>query len=129
MTTTTTTFDGTTLIVPAANDFVWPHPSFSGFPECCGPGPGVGNKAVPESILGMKVSPACWVHDWMWNNGENTWSNFHYSNAVFLCNLLEINEARGGNVILKTLRKPLILGWFTAVASIVGARNFFGLGK
>lgn len=119
-------FDGVGLIVPSEG-FVWPHLTFQGFPECCGVGRkgSIGQEAVPENILGLNVSPACCIHDWMFSAGEETWQNFHYANSVFLVNLLQINRERGGRWLLKKLRGPVILTWFAAVSSGVGAKNFF----
>jgi len=119
-------FDGTELIRPLG-EFRWPHPTFAGFPECCGSGSAqsLSQKAVPESILGMRVGPACCVHDWMFEHGPQTWQTFHYANSVFLANLLQINRDRGGMWLLRLLRKPIILSWFIAVSSTVGAQHFF----
>lgn len=121
-------FDGVQLIRPL-DGFAWPHPTFDGFPECCGAGPSgtISQEVVPESIMGLAVGPACCVHDDMFTRGEKTWQNFHYANAVFLVNLLQINRERGGNWLLKKLRGPIILAWFAAVSSGAGARNFFDL--
>jgi hypothetical protein len=116
-------FDGVSLIRPLG-DFRWPHPTFAGFPECCGAGQGAGNKVVPETILGLPVSPACCVHDWMFNHSPKTWGNFHYSNSVFLVNLLEINRTKS-NAIMRRIRGPIIFGWFAAVSSMAGSRIFF----
>lgn len=122
-------FDGVNLVRPLG-DFRWCHPAFDGFPACCGAGTAgtIGNDIVPESILGMKVSPACFVHDWMFNKAPRTWANFHYANSVFLVNLLEINRARGGSWFMRYARKPLILGWYAAVSSAAGSRIFFSIG-
>ena len=126
MTTIVERFDGVDLIRPL-NGFVWPHPTFDGFPECCGAGPSgsIGQEAVPETILGLDVSPACCVHDFMFTESQETWQNFHYANAVFLVNLLQINRERGGNWLLKKIRGPVILAWFAAVSSAAGAGHFF----
>jgi hypothetical protein len=119
-------FDGAQIIRPLG-DFKWPHTTFSGFPECCGIGRvgTVSQDIVPESILGLKVSPACFVHDWMFTYSPKNYQNFHYANSVFLVNLLQINEQRGGNWLKKAIRKPVILGWFAAVSSSAGVTAFF----
>jgi len=127
MTTIVERFDGVALIRPL-NGFMWPHHKFSGFPECCGAGEGMGEKVVPEKILDMSVSPACYVHDWMFLYGDRDWQGFHHANSIFLNNLLSINEKRGGNWFLRKLRIPLITGWFISVSSVAGAAKFFSLG-
>jgi hypothetical protein len=122
-------FDGVELLRPAG-DFRWPHPTFSGFPECCGPGPvgSIGNTLVPESILGLHMGPVCFVHDWMWGHGPLTWAAFHYSNSVFLTNMLETNKQRGGFLPIRVARMPMIFARYIAVSSPVGAARFFARG-
>lgn len=126
MNTISENFDGVQIIRPLG-DFRWPHATFAGFPECCGIGQvgTISQDIVPESILGLKVSPACYVHDWMFTYSPKNFQNFHYANSVFLVNLLQINEQRGGNWLMKSIRKPLILGWFIAVSSSVGGVSTF----
>jgi hypothetical protein len=116
-------FDGVSLIRPLG-DFRWPHPTFDGFPKCCGAGKGIGNDIVPETILGLNVSPACCVHDYMQDRAPRTWGGFHYSNAVFLVNLLEINRVKS-NWFMQKCRIPIIIGWFAAVSSVAGSKIFF----
>jgi len=127
VTTTQRPFDGTVLLAPDDPRFFWPHSTFAGFPPCCGPGAegDITEKAVPETILGLNVSPACWCHDWMQNYGPQTWQGFHHSNAVFLLNILAINRVRGGWWPARQLRLLPILSWYILVSSPVAAANYF----
>lgn len=127
MNTITEQYDGVNLIRPEGA-FEWPHPTFSGFPACCGPGANGGflEKVMPESILGLGVGPACWIHDWMQGHGPKTWQAFHHSNAVFLNNLLEINRVRGGWRPVRIMRVPVIVAWYEGVTSTAGVMNYFG---
>jgi len=131
MDTTTCRFDGVDLIVPAEDAFGWPCHDFNGFPSACGAGyqGAIRERLVPETILGLKVSPACWVHDWMWSSEHPTWQAYHHSNAVLLLNLLAINSARGGWWPVRQARLPLILAWYVAVSSPVGAVHYISGGS
>jgi len=33
----------------------------------CGPGDGIGDKLVPETLWGLRVTRACRIHDWMYS--------------------------------------------------------------
>jgi len=60
------------------------------FPDCCGAGSGIGEKIIPETIFGIRVSKACHIHDDCFDNGEATWADFHQSNYMFLRNIIAI---------------------------------------
>lgn len=124
MRTKLTVFDGVCLRIPGDN-FTWPHPTFSGFPSCCGPGQGLGNKLVPESILGVRLSPACFIHDEMFASEKKSWANFYYSNAVFMANCMEINRVKSKTRFRAWLRKPAIWTYVKAVNTGIGAKCFF----
>ena len=91
-------YDGVLLEVPYHPAFEWPTPGFAGFPACCGPGTtgSLGERIVRDRIRGIVLSPACWVHDFMWSEAEaRTEAVFHYTNSVFLRNMLAIIAVRG----------------------------------
>lgn len=121
-------FDGVSLRVPDTDCFVWPHPTFKGFPSCCGPGEGWGNRLVPERPFGINLSPSCYIHDEMFLWEDKTWLNFYYSNAVFMANCFEINRVQSKTKIRETLRVPLIYMYVKSVNTIVGAKLFFRKG-
>jgi len=122
-------FDGVDLRIPVSHLFFWPATTFDTFPTCCGPGEGWGDRLVPDSILGLKISPACWVHDRMFEAEEKTWNNYYYSNSVMLTNMLEINRVRGGNWLVRQIRKPIILCYLKGVTTMIGSKLFFRLEK
>ena len=122
MKTELTEFDGIKLVIPSEG-FEWPCSTFVNFPPCCGPGNGFGNLIVPETILGMPVSPACYVHDWMFRNLEKTWINFHAATSIFHTNLTQINEAYS-NVFMFHLRRLVILKWYLWTKSKIAFKIF-----
>jgi len=118
-------FDGCQMRVPA-DGFTFPCSTFKGFPTCCGAGK-VGDYFVPD-VIGvppLRVSPACCIHDWTWMFWEKTPANFRQSNRLFLENLWLINDYRGGNVVFKFQRMPLIWAYYIVVSSPVGMANFY----
>ena len=118
-------FDGVSLRVPDNDYFMWPHPTFKGFPSCCGPGEGWGNRLVPESVFRINLSPACWIHDEMFSWRDKTWINFYYANAVFMANCFEINRVKSKSKIRETLRIPFIYIYVKSVNTAIGAKLFF----
>ena len=119
-------FDGVDLIRPSGA-FMWPCSQFEGFPECCGPGENGGTfeRLVPEKVIGLVVSPACFIHDVMWSVKDKSWGAFHASNSVLLTNLLEINKKKGGYGLVQMARIPLIVAGFIAATSPVGAARYW----
>ena len=124
MLTTTTTFDGIQFVIPASG-FQWPHPTFKGFPTCCGAGK-VGDKVIPDSIWGVNISPACFIHDQMWALASADWCDFHMSNAILFVNLAAIIQARSANWATRDLRLARAATYLLAV-STVGAPIFWGM--
>lgn len=91
------------LLAPVGIKF--PSRFIQEFPSCCGAGDGIGNLVVPETILGLRVSAACFVHDYMWDHAEPTWKYFHYTNSIFGHNLAEIINTQSANSLMRMLRK------------------------
>lgn len=114
-------FDGVNLLVPDAPWFSWPHPAFDGFPACCGPGPTghLGEIFVPDKIEGLCISPACWVHDLMFQYGKGR-DEFTQANLTFLENMWRINEAHGGDILDKIDRVAEIYIYYSAVDTAAG---------
>lgn len=112
----------TTIIAPEGIEF--PSCFIDGFRSYCGAGRGIGDLVVPEKMYGLKVSPACFVHDKMWEMSKATWEDFHLSNGVFLTNLISIIESQSKNVVLKHLRLYRAVSYFNAVDTI-GAKIFW----
>ena len=121
MNTKLTLFDRVHLIVPNEG-FMFPHPTFKGFPTCCGSGD-KGDLLIPDTIYLLNISPACWIHDQMWVLAEPTWADFYHSNNVFLENMRLINEAKS-NFLMKNIRTPRIHLYHQSVNTI-GALLFW----
>lgn len=84
----------------------------------CGAGEGLGEKLVPDNILGLWVRPACSIHDFMQEIGE-THEDFKESNRVFHNNLYRIIDNKGG--WLKRPRYVVATGYYLAVSSPIGS--------
>jgi len=126
-------FDGVPLWTPSFG-FEWPHPTFDGFPSCCGVGSGGTflDRLVPDRLISLtafrrrvELGPACFVHDWMWRNTPATWKTFRESNRIFLQNMLFINSHLSQDNNEASGRVPVIYGYFLAVSSLTAAAVFF----
>ena len=102
-----------TFIVPES--YHAPYQTLKEFPASCGAGDGLGNTLVPETMWGLRISPACSVHDFCFEVSEGTWQDFHQSNYLFLRNLIAIIRAKSANTIMRRLRYKRALKYFTAV--------------
>lgn len=120
-------FDGVLLEVPDHPEFFWPHPTFEGFHDCCGPGaPGsITVRIVQDRPLGVIWSPACWVHDVTYSLGPKSRARFKQSNEVFFRNLLAVNAVRGRHLPVRRLRDLNTLAWHYYVAVDRGGWLFY----
>ena len=125
MDTSTILIEGCELIIPTSIKKFWPTQiAIDDFPSFCGAGNGFGDRIVPEKTIGLKVSPACFVHDLSWEICELSWAGFHQSNSIFLHNLQQIIINRSSSEILKMIRLYRAVTYFNAVDS-VGAHFFW----
>ena len=87
----------------------------------CGP-KGVGDKLIPDSVWGLKITDACAIHDWMFTifNDE---AGFRLANQVFLDNMTRINKEKTKWNWLMKLRSRRILKYYYAVKNF--GRVFF----
>lgn len=87
----------------------------------CGPS-GVGDRLVPDSVWGLKITDACAIHDWMFTvfNDEK---GFGLANQVFLDNMVRINKDKTKWGWLRKLRSRRILKYYYAVKNF--GRVFF----
>ena len=111
------------FIVP--DKFTFPFTKFSQCPDCCGPGNGIAEKIIPETMWGLCISPACYVHDHSWSLAKPTWGGFHAANSMFLHNLMAIVQTRSKSTFLKHLRLYRCVTYFDAVDSDIGADIFW----
>ena len=129
-------YDGVRLTVPMVNDepLHMPHNGFDDFGAYCGPGSGWGNALVPEDIYGICVSPACFIHDAMFDMAQATWTDFHHSNSVFFHNILNIIDhfdppVGDQKVEARHERYYRAVTFYTAVDSGFGPSIFWHLKK
>ena len=108
--------DGVELV--CRDDYDPPCDSLSFFPNCCGAGDGIGEKLVPDKILGVKISAACHSHDHCFEFGEPTWADFHQSNSMFIRNIINILRAKSKWRILGYFRILMAATFFYAVDSV-----------
>jgi hypothetical protein len=69
----------------------------------CGPGRGVLERIVPETVYGLCITPACAIHDFMYSVGEDDYDKID-ADDVFLNNMVRIIEAHTTSKILLCLR-------------------------
>jgi len=90
-----TMYDDVLMEIPEVPDFVWPTFSSKNFPPCCGAGGGWGEKLVPDSLIGINISPACFVHDWMYEYAPKDHDTFDQANSMMYRNILAIIAVKG----------------------------------
>lgn len=117
-------FDGVNLLVPDHPDFFFPVQTFKGFPTCCGAGKS-GDKFVPDTLLGLSISVACWIHDRCFSTMRHTWKNFYLANLIFYKNATRINTAHSDSCTVMFARQAMITAYTAGVNTLVGAYNFF----
>lgn len=117
---------GARLTCPNHPWMVFPSNDPNDYDGCCGAGE-TGSwteRAVPERILGLRVSVACYVHDCWWAQCERNLSEFRQSNGVFKDNMLELNRVFGGGWLERVSRVPIIYGWWLLVSGKRGLQHF-----
>ena len=95
------------------------------FDNCCGPGKGIAEIAIPDKILGLKISAACFVHDYMWKNSQKSWVDFHHSNSVFLNNILSIVTNETKYSFIRFIRCNMAITYYIAVNCEIGKVIFW----
>ena len=83
---------------------------------------GAENRLVPDSILGLDISPACRVHDWMYTDAQEANCEQDALNAeieadaVFAANLDGIICQKSGNKLMRWLRLQVAHWYIDAVS-------------
>ena len=113
-----------TLIAPKYIDF--PSRSVIQFSSFCGAGKGFGDTIVPESIWGLPISPACYIHDKMWAEADATWEAFHAANSIFLRNLIALIDVQSSNRFSAAFRRYRAVTYYNAVDTF-GSKIFWKL--
>lgn len=116
-------FDGVVLTRPFHHAFEWPCLSFKKFPSCCGAGK-FGDRLIPDAPLSLPLSPACFIHDFMWGNGPKSWAWFWKSNLIFYKNITRINVAKS-NSIFEMATRQFVLSKYAAAVGTIGALHFW----
>ena len=116
--------EGIFFIVPDQLIMDWPALSLDAFPDSCGPGSGIGNLVVPETVFGLRITPACFIHDFCWQVADASWADFHQANSIFLHNLLAIIKARSANMLMQAIRNYRAITYYNAV-DLVGQNIFW----
>jgi len=88
------------------------------FGSYCGAGTGIGDLVVPETMWGLVVTLACYIHDEMWEHCEATWEEFNQSNDVFFRNLRYIVRFMSQNKRVKHLRMYRVVTYYNAVDAV-----------
>lgn len=115
---------GETVSLLAPVNLEFPYEFVTDFDSYCGAGDGFGDNIVPDKIWGIPVSPACFIHDYMWKYAEPSWRDFHHSNSIFLHNLNELIRSQSKSTILKKFRMYRAVSYYNAVDS-VGSKVFW----
>ena len=115
--------NGKNITIIAPEDIEFPSIYVSDFTSYCGAGKGLGDIIVPETIWGLRISPACFVHDFMWADANPTWEEFHASNAIFLRNIISLIMGQSKSSILKYFRMYRAVTYYNAVDHI--GQNIF----
>lgn len=87
----------------------------------CGPGKGIGDKLVPDSIFGLSVTKACEIHDFMYAFGEKTKEYKEAADRVFLSNMMTLIDLGTEWGIVKWFRKRRAFKYYEAVSMFGGA--------
>ena len=92
----------------------------------CGAGTGIGDLIVPETVWGLYVTLACYIHDDMWEYAAPTREDFDQSNDVFRRNINSIITHCSANWFIKHLRLYRAVTMYNAVDKI-GESIFWNL--
>ena len=76
-----------------------------------------GGIPVPDTIWGLDISPACNVHDWMFEEGM-THADFLFANGMFQVNMTRIIVNESANKFMVMLRLRRASKYFDAVATL-----------
>lgn len=82
---------------------------------------------IPDSIYGLKIRPACDIHDYMYHVGRRTLADKEEADRVFLNNLLRLIEADNG--WLKMFRRRRALKYYEGVTAFGGPAYWEGKNK
>ena len=82
----------------------------------CGPGKGLGDWFVPDTMWGLNIKLPCIIHDLEWALAVSI-EDIKKANMHFLINLLKVINAKSG-FLFKQLRRYRAVTYYTAVEDI-----------
>ena len=81
----------------------------------CGPGR-IGDKLVPDKLLGLSILWCCSIHDWMFAVGT-TEEDRREADRVFLNNMLRLIDSANSGWLTTALRRRMALFYYRKVAN------------
>ena len=90
----------------------------------CGPGSGLGDKFVPDAILGLSIRDACLIHDFYYRYMDKSIECKKEADRVFLNNMVRIIVDKGG--ALKCVRLRIARKYYQVV-KYFGGPAFWGM--
>jgi hypothetical protein len=101
------------------------EPDVNSFGDCCGIQNSVFN--VPDTILGVCISPACAIHDFEWETErrEPNWHYFHASNNRFYANMDSLLINGSATQLTLGIRRAIASGYFSSVNHGIGPLHYW----
>jgi hypothetical protein len=110
-------YRGALLSVPLFVAPLWPHDLDPGsWPTFCGAGEAAGDWIIPDSVRGVSLAPACFVHDLDWATSPDTVSACARANLRFLGNCLAMIKAARMGWPQRQLSRLRCLAYFAGVS-------------
>ena len=115
--------EGVPLFMPELLDKHFPVLPLDDYPHFCGAGEGLGEKIVPDQILFLYISVACWIHDCMFRLLSPDKNNWFIANGVLLLNIFMLIIVKGSNWLVVP-RCMVAVPYFWAVMTSAGWKCF-----
>jgi len=117
--------EGVPLFMPAFIDEHFPTLSMNEFPRFCGAGEGWAERFVPDHIIWLYVSVACWIHDGCFCLLSPTKENWFIANGLFILNIFMLIIVKGSKALVVP-RCTIAVPYFWAVMTGTGWKLFIG---
>jgi len=115
--------EGVPLFMPELVDKHFPALPLDDYPRFCGAGEGLWEKVVPDHILWLYISVACWIHDCMFCLLNPAKTNWFIANGVLLLNIFMLIIVKGSNWLVVP-RCMVAVPYFWAVMTGTGWKCF-----
>lgn len=93
--------------------------------RCNGCGPKGFGLLVPDTVWGLRITPACDIHDWMYCFGK-TEADKEEADSVFLNNMIRIIDAGTSFNLLRWLRQQRAHKYYWSVKELGGPAFWSG---